>query len=385
MNKAKRGINLVFTFLFLLTASVCIISVKGIDVGNDSSAVNLKKTENTNEETDTFNIVYQTAEKSKKTVRNYLSVLGTPFGIKLYTKGVIVVGSESILTKDGFINPAEAAGLKQGDIITAVNEKPVKRNGELSKYLAESNGKKVVLTVIRDGKEIKVDFKAVLCDNDKRYKAGLWVRDSSAGIGTLSFYDEKLKMFCGLGHGVNDIDTGELVPLLEGEAIGADITGAYKGSQGVIGELIGVFNENIIGSIIENSTKGVYGFYDENTPDNGIIYPIAEKREVKTGKAQMISTIDENGPKLYDIEITKIDSGSSEKNLVINVTDASLIAKTGGIVQGMSGSPVIQDGMLVGVVTHVFVDNPKGGYGIFAETMYDEMTKLYEREMKNAA
>ncbi len=384
MNKAKRGINLVFTFLFLLTASVCIISVKGIDVGNDSSVVNLKKIENTTEETDTFNIVYQTAEKSKKTSKNYLSVLGTPFGIKLYTKGVVVVGSESILTKDGYVNPAEVAGLKQGDIITAVNEKSVKRNGELSKYLAESNGKKVVLTVIRDGKEIKINFEPVLCDNDKRYKAGLWVRDSSAGIGTLSFYDEKMQMFCGLGHGVNDIDTGELVPLLEGEAIGADITGAYKGSQGVIGELIGVFNETVIGSIIENSAKGVYGCC-KIAPGNGILYPVAPKQEVKTGKAQIISTIDENGPKLYDIEITKIDSKSPEKNLVVNVTDASLIAKTGGIVQGMSGSPIIQDGMFVGVVTHVFVDNPKGGFGIFAETMYDEMTKLYEREMKNAA
>lgn len=385
MNRAKRGVNLVFTFLFLLTASVCIISVKGIDNGSDASAVNLKKIENTTQETDAFNIIYQTSKKSKESGRNYLSVLGGPFGIKLYTSGVVIVGSEAILTKDGYVNPAEIAGLKQGDVITRVNGKPIKRNSELSKYLAESNGKKVELTVIRDEKETKIDFIPVLCDNDNRYKAGLWVRDSSAGIGTLSFYNDECKMFCGLGHGVSDIDTGELVPLLEGEAVGAEITGAYKGSEGVIGELIGVFNEDVIGVIVENSTKGVYGFYEKTPPDGGMNYPLAQKREVKTGAAQIISTVDENGPKFYDIEITKIDTSSNEKNLIINVTDASLIAKTGGVVQGMSGSPIIQNGMLVGVVTHVFVDNPKGGYGIFSQSMYDEMMEVYRSEMKNAA
>lgn len=385
MNRAKRGINLIFTFLFLLTASVCVISVKGIDTGNGTLAVNLEKTENATEETDVFNIVYQTTKKSKEQNRNYLCVLGSPFGIKLYTSGVVIVGSESILTKDGYVNPAEKSGLKQGDIITHVDGKPVKRNSELSKLLAESGGKKVTLTVISEGKETQIDFYTVLCDNDKRYKAGLWVRDSSAGIGTLSFYNEKCKMFCGLGHGVNDIDTGELVPLLEGEAVGADITGAYKGSEGVIGELIGMFNETVIGVITENSVKGVYGFYVKDFPGEGLNYPLAQKREVKTGAAQIISTVDENGPKFYDVEITKIDSGSSEKNLVINVTDASLIAKTGGIVQGMSGSPIIQDGMLIGVVTHVFVDNPKGGYGIFSQTMYDEMMEHYMSGMKKAA
>lgn len=385
MNRTKRGINFVFAFLFLFTASVCIISVKGFGENDSVLAVDIEKKLNVTEETDTFNIVYQTTKKSKENDRKYLTVLGTAFGIKLYTNGVIVVGSETILTKDGYVNPAENAALKQGDIITKANGKAINRNSELSKVFANSNGEKIILTVIRDNKEIKLDFYAVLCYDDNRYKAGLWVRDSSAGIGTLSFYDEKINMFCGLGHGVNDVDTGELVPLLEGEAVGADITGAYKGSEGVIGELVGVFNNEVIGSIIENSTKGIYGYNEKDVFDGCIAYPLAEKREVKTGAAQIISTVDENGTKFYDIEITKIDAGSAEKNLVINVTDASLIAKTGGIVQGMSGSPIIQDGMLIGVVTHVFVDNPKGGYGIFSQSMYEEMTKLYQREMKTAA
>ncbi|HZK21702.1 MAG TPA: SpoIVB peptidase [Oscillospiraceae bacterium] len=385
MNRTKRGINLAFAFLFLFTASVCVISVKGFDKNSSVLAVDIEKNLNVTEETDSFNIVYQTTKKSKENDRNYLTVLGSPFGIKLYTNGVIVVGSESILTKDGYENPAENAGLKQGDIITKANNKAINRNSELSKAFADSSGEKVILTVIRDNKEIKLDFNAVLCYDDNRYKAGLWVRDSSAGIGTLSFYNEKNGMFCGLGHGVNDVDTGELVPLLEGEAVGADITGAYKGSEGTIGELVGVFNDELIGSIIENSTKGIYGFSQKQVFSDFTAYPLAEKKEVKTGAAQIISTVDENGSKFYDIEITKIDGSSAEKNLVINVTDASLIAKTGGIVQGMSGSPIIQDGMLVGVVTHVFVDNPKGGYGIFSQSMYEEMTKLYQREMKTAA
>lgn len=314
-----------------------------------------------------------------------VSVGGKPFGIKLYTDGVIIVGCENVVTDKGAVNPAELAGLRNGDVITHINAQRVMRNSEVSSVLSQSSGENIVMTVRRGSETLDINFKTVLCVTDGAYKAGLWIRDSSAGIGTLSFYDAESGLFCGLGHGVCDIDTGELLPLYEGEAVGAKINDIIRGSQGATGELSGTFTDDEIGPVFMNRSDGVYGIM-KSIPEVSREYEIANISEITEGPAQIITTLDANGAKSYDIEITKVNKNSTDsKDLVIKVTDASLIAQTGGIVRGMSGSPIIKDGKLIGVVTHVFVNDPTGGYGIFAVSMYNTMMSQNSETKRNAA
>ena len=402
MKRAKIGVNAVIAVFI----SVC--SLTGVytassytpaqtDIKYEKAAAwNTTAVNGSAEEigrSDTVTIIGGKEQNTENTNRKYLKISGMPFGIKLYLDGVVVAGSEDILTQDGYVNPGETAGLAQGDIITHVNSVRVQKNVELSEELAKCSGKTALLTVEREGNVIYLSFTPVLSYEDNVYKAGLWVKDSNAGIGTVSFFDEDCNMFCGLGHGVCDADTGEITVLSSGEAYTADIIGCKPGTASNIGELSGVFADTYLGEIVLNNSIGVYGIKASSLNENGtllsdetLIYPLAEKNEVHTGGAQILSSVDSEGPALYDIEIVEIkEQTDGGKNLVINVTDTSLISKTGGIVQGMSGSPIIQNGFLAGVVTHVFVDNPKGGYGIFAKTMYDEMTAYTSGYLKNAA
>ena len=198
----------------------------------------------------------------------------------------------------------------------------------------------------------------------------------------MTFYDAERKTFAALGHGVCDVDTGEILPVFEGDIVNAKVNGCYKGQKGKAGELCGVFSSESKGDLYINCTCGVYGVLDE-IPKTDILYPVAFKDEVKKGRAQILSTVDEKGPQMYDIEITKISYENSEdKNLVIKITDEDLLSKTGGIVQGMSGSPIIQNGMLVGAVTHVFIGDPTQGYAIFSRTMLQRMRSADESIQK---
>ena len=314
-------------------------------------------------------------ENTTKNTQQKVFIGGTPIGIKLYCDGVVVVGMDDVLTNAGTVNPAKNAGFKKGDIIKSVDGKTVTKNSEVSFLIEESNGKEMLFTVNRDGAEIQINFKSVYSDTDGRYKAGLWIRDSSAGIGTLTFFTDE-GYFATLGHAVCDIDTGKIMPLSSGEATAAIITGVFKGKEGTAGELNGVLEHETKGRILSNESIGVYGIL--NAPDKtGKSLFVAEPSEVAVGKAQIISTVQNGITEYYDIEITKIDINSTEsKNFVIKVTDAALIEKTGGIVQGMSGSPIIQNGKLVGAVTHVFVNDPTGGYGIFSATMLERINQL---------
>ncbi len=309
--------------------------------------------------------------------RRYAVAGGDVFGLRLYKDGVVVVGMDDVNTAGGTKNPAKAAGLQIGDVITAMNDKKVTRNTEVSAHVQSSGGAPVTLSVKRAGKNLTLTFVPVLSDTDGRYKAGLWVRDSSAGIGTMTFYNNETGIFGGLGHAICDVDTGETMPLMSGDILEAQIRGCYKGTSGYTGELCGNFKDKITGTLLYNETTGVYGVLNE-IPRGTTAIPVATKQEIKAGAAQIISTVDDGGPKYYDIEITKVntDSDSEKKNMVIKVTDADLIAKTGGIVQGMSGSPIIQNGMLVGAVTHVFVNDPTQGYAIFAQIMLDTAAAL---------
>lgn len=310
---------------------------------------------------------------------------GTPFGIKLLTDGVIVVEVSSFETSTGISSPAYDAGIRTGDIIKTINGKKVESNEDIEKIISQSNGSKMNFNIIRDNETKKITVTPKICKTDNLYRVGLWVRDSSAGIGTLTFYNPETNVYAGLGHPVCDVDTGEVLPLLKGEVVGVEINGIKKGKAGYPGELLGSFTINsAIGTLDINSINGLYGCLTSEQFENQAI-PLGMRQEIKTGKAYIYTTIDGNKPQKYEITIEKIDYNESQecKNMVIKVTDKKLLEKTGGIVQGMSGSPIIQNDKLIGAVTHVFVNNPTKGYAIFADTMYNTSFEVLEKN--NAA
>lgn len=310
--------------------------------------------------------------------RDYVAISGELFGLRLFTEGIIIVGIDEVKTAKGNISPARKAGLQKGDVIISIDNVKVKSCNEVSEIIEKSSGRVMKLECSRKGKTFETDFRTAYSETEGKYKAGIWIRDSAAGIGTMTFFDPQRKTFAALGHGVCDVDTGEILPVFEGDIVKADVNGCYKGQKGKAGELCGVFSSESKGVLYLNSKYGVYGELF-SLPETDTLYPVAFNDEVKKGKAQIVSTVDEKGPQLYDIEITKISEENSEdKNLVIKITDDDLLSKTGGIVQGMSGSPVIQDGKLVGAVTHVFINDPTQGYAIFSRTMLQKMRSADE-------
>ena len=331
-----------------------------------------------------FNIFPVKNTKVSVSERKYVVPGGGIFGIRLYTKGVMIVKVESVKTKDGSVNPGLKAGLRGGDIIISVDGKEIQDNASLSNLISSSQGKTMKLLIERNGKTAETDFTPALSE-DSKYKGGLWIRDSTAGIGTMTFYDRTNGIFAGLGHPICDVDTGECMPLSNGDAVNAVIKGCYKGSEGTPGELCGVFSGETLGCLQINGETGIYGILDSYNKNESTL-PVALSSEVTEGHAQIISTVDEKEPQLYDIEITKIyKNAKDQRNMIVRITDKDLISKTGGIVQGMSGSPIIQNGMLVGAVTHVFVDNAKEGYGIFVENMIETEEKLIKELRKQKA
>lgn len=321
---------------------------------------------NDNEEPSNNNSVTKNQNNAETLV--YLG--GFPIGIKLYCDGVVVVDTQNVETSGAVLNPAQKAGILKGDIIKSIDGVKVTTNSEVSKIIEDSNGKELKMQILRNGEIKNVVFSSVYSTVSGGYKAGLWIRDSSAGIGTVTFYTQDGE-FASLGHAVCDVDTGELLPISSGETTDAKITGCYKGKSGAAGELCGILESKSTGKIMVNKSIGIYGVFNE-VDTTKTLYPLCRKNEVKMGAAQIVTTVEEGKQEAFNIEIERIDYISGEnKNLVIKVTDENLIGKTGGIIQGMSGSPIIQNGKLVGAVTHVFLNDPTGGYGIFAETMFE--------------
>lgn len=303
--------------------------------------------------------------------RHYVIPSGEIFGLRLFTEGVVVVKTEKVDSAGGSVSPAENAGIKVGDIIISLDGAKATSSNEVARMLGDNNKTSFKVVFIRNGKHYNTVLNTAYSVSESKNKAGMWIRDSAAGIGTLTFLEPDSKIFGGLGHGVCDIDTGEILPLSDGDIVSAKVCGCYKGENGKAGELCGSFLSESIGILYDNNQKGVYGLMSCTLPRKKAV-PVARKSEIKTGYAQIISTVDEYGPQYYDIEITKISPLNNEnKHMVIKVTDKNLIEKTGGIVQGMSGSPIIQNGALVGAVTHVLINDPQRGYGIFAETMLE--------------
>lgn len=300
----------------------------------------------------------------------YVAVLGEPFGMKIYTNGVMVTSLSDVATENGNVKPAKNAGIKLGDYILSVDGKAVSTNEDLSEIVEGSNGKKLKFEVLRGNTVIVISFCPVKSADTGTYKIGLWVKDSSAGIGTLTFYSPSSDIICGLGHGICEEETGELINVKSGTIVSAEIISSEKGEVGKPGKLNGRIGYQTLGSISKNSQNGVYSKLTGEITFSKLT-EIALKQEVKNGKAQIICTVDGNGPKAYDcvIEVRSSAYHSKTQNLLVTVTDETLLRKTGGIVQGMSGSPILQNGKLVGAVTHVLIDDPTMGYGIFAENM----------------
>lgn len=316
----------------------------------------------------------------------YVSVLGNPFGMKIYTEGVLVIETGEVDNGNGTVEPAKLANIKVGDYIKSVNGTPISCNEDLSEFVINSGGKALNLQVVRDGKTFNTKIAPVL-SIEGMYRVGIWVRDSSAGIGTLTFYSPSTNVVCGLGHGICDSDTNSLLSIHSGELVAAQIVSVEKGSAGAPGELKGKFTYHTIADIALNTDMGVYGnLYGEI--DTANLTEIALRQDVKEGNAQILCTVEGDTPKLYSCTVKKRNSSNNgeTQNLIVTVTDPALINATGGIVQGMSGSPLLQNGKLIGAVTHVLVDDPTKGYGIFAENMLETAQSVAEgQQLKDAS
>lgn len=300
---------------------------------------------------------------------------GISVGVKLNTKGVLVVALSDIESENGkATSPAAQSGIIVGDSILKVNGTEIVNSESLVTEINKYEGQEIEILIERKGQELVRKVKPVNASGGN-YKIGLWVRDSTAGVGTLTFYDEKTKKFAALGHPVTDVDTGTILSINKGEIVSSSIVSIRKGIKGNPGELKGIFvNEDVsLGEVHKNTECGIFGTADKNFVNKKFRKPmkIALRGEIKEGKAQILTTIDDNGPKLYDIEIEKLltQEEPGPKSMVIKVTDPVLLEKTGGIVQGMSGSPIIQNNKIVGAVTHVLINKPDTGYGIYIEWM----------------
>ncbi len=319
-----------------------------------------------------------------KTDRSYVYVGGDLLGIRLKTQGVLIVGTESFESFNGIVSPAVEAGIAVGDILCSIDGKPVSSNEKLSEIIENCNGKTLSAELKRNDSTFTVELKPEISKLTGIYKSGMWIRDSTGGIGTLTYLDASNGIIATLGHGIYDVDTQNLMPSSEGQLVSATLNSITKGTSGKAGELKGSIGDDYYGEIITNCENGIYGHFIM-VNDNNYLTPVAEIKEIKTGKAQIISTVSSEGKKYYDIEIEKIITDSENKNMIIKITDDELLEITGGIVQGMSGSPIIQNGMFVGAVTHVFLNDPTKGYGIFAENMQNTAEKLCIENQENAS
>lgn len=330
-----------------------------------------------------FNAIPIKSSSLNVSERKYVVPSGEILGLRFFTQGVIVVKIDAVDTLSGKTYPAKQAGLAKGDVIISIDKEKVSNSNQVYRILSSGKTDGFEIEYIRGSQKLKTVLIPAFSASENKYKAGMWIRDSAAGIGTMTFYDVQNGTFACLGHGVCDVDTGEILPMSTGDALKAQLTGCNKGKQGKAGELCGVFTDEVIGMIYSNCEKGVYGVTN-GKHSYGDAIPVATKNEVKAGRAHIISTVDADGPDEYEIEILKLIDEDENKNMIIQVTDKRLIEKTGGIVQGMSGSPIIQNGKLVGAVTHVLIGDPTKGYGIFTENML-EMTEKTARSVLQSA
>ena len=306
---------------------------------------------------------------------------GNLIGLKLYTNGVLVIGTSEIKNINGNIEkPFLIADIKEGDIILELDNKKIESSTDIENITNLSKGNSLLLKYSRNNEICYANIKPVEVENGK-YKLGLWVRDSASGVGTMTFYEPETKKFVALGHGISDNDTDKLLDVGNGEIVNSKIVNITKGKQGVPGEIRGsILNETTIGNVIKNSNFGVFGILDNKVStidkyENGIDVELSENIEL--GDATILATAETGIVEEYNIEVTSINLESTDdnKNFQVKITDERLINKTGGIICGMSGCPVIQNNKLIGALTNVLVSDPTIGYGVFADTLVKEMVK----------
>ncbi|RKQ38014.1 SpoIVB peptidase [Oceanobacillus halophilus] len=314
---------------------------------------------------------------------------GQSIGVQLQTLGVLVVGHHLVQTPDGTISPGETAEIKVGDVIVKINGKSIKKMNEIKDYVVKAgeNNEDLNITLKRGNEMIETTLEPILDDKEKEYKIGLYIRDSAAGIGTMTFHEPESKRYGALGHVISDMDTKKPVEINEGTIVRSSVTSIEKGNNGIPGEKQAKFSveENKIGNITKNSPFGIFGKLDKSITNGKYDkpMPIALSHEVKEGPAKILTVVEGEAVQEYDVEIISSvpQKFPATKGMVIQITDEELLDKTGGIVQGMSGSPIIQDGKVIGAVTHVFVNDPTSGYGVHIEWMLqDAGIDVYENQ-----
>lgn len=302
---------------------------------------------------------------------NKIAVSGKTVGIEVNSKGVLVVGFYKV--NDSFI--AEQAGFEIGDIILELNNTKISSISEMIKIINESQSDTVDFSILRDGKQKNISFNLIE-DEDGIVKSGIYVKDKIVGIGTLTYIDPETRIFGALGHEIDERTTAKKFEIEEGHIFDANVVGIEKSSDGDAGEKNARYNkEKIQGTIKENEISGIFGDYT-NTINNTSIYEVGESKDIKKGKAYIKTVIDNDKIEDFEISIINIDKNSDTKNILFEIKDKRLIEKTGGIIQGMSGSPIIQNNKIVGAVTHVIVNDITKGYGIFITTMLKEGDKI---------
>ncbi|MDA1474904.1 SpoIVB peptidase [Bacillus changyiensis] len=367
------------------------LSVKTQKEKNASSeAFTLKKNHHdmklNGKKTGSGELVYDVAgfpvKKTKVNVLSDLKVIpgGESIGVKLHSVGVLVVGFHQINTKDGKKSPGEEAGIMTGDIITKINEKKIEKMNDITPFIqkAGKTGETLQLSVKRDRQKIETKLTPKKDQTENKYRIGLYIRDSAAGIGTMTFFEPTSKKYGALGHVISDMDTKKPIEVENGEIVKSTVTSIEKGTGGNPGEKLARFasERKVIGDINRNSPFGIFGTLHHpiknHIEDKAL--PIAFSNEVKEGPAQILTVIENDKVEKFDIQIvsTTPQKFPATKGMVLKITDSRLLNKTGGIVQGMSGSPIIQNGKVIGAVTHVFVNDPTSGYGVHIEWMLSE-------------
>ncbi len=300
--------------------------------------------------------------------------VGHTIGINIECDGVMVVGAVKIETGDGSISPAREAGIRPGDVITGINSCRICSAADLKAALASADSGELQVKVVRGGAEKCFTMKPHVGEGGK-LELGLWLRDGMTGIGTMTFFDPESGTFGALGHPVSDMDTGVTVPVRKGTIMKSTVSGLVRGAEGSPGQLQGsIDGGNIQGSITSNRESGIFGTLTGGAEPEGQLVPVASEDEIETGAASILCNVSGDDVEEYAIEITRIYTGSkgSCRDMMLRVTDEALLEKTGGILQGMSGSPIIQNGKLVGAVTHVLINDPTMGYGIAIGNMMDD-------------
>lgn len=317
----------------------------------------------------------RTSNVSSK-ITQKVDIVGRCVGLRLYTKGVLVIGMSEVDSINGEkVEPYKNTGIQIGDLIQEMNGIKINNANDVSQIVNRSEGEEISIKYLRENNEIYTTITPVKT-KDNNYLLGLWIRDAASGIGTLTFYDDENNRFAALGHGINDMDTGKLLNIANGELVTCKIVSIVKAREGKVGEIRGTIDEgHKIGDVEKNSDIGVYGnVIEKNFIDTIKIkqVDVASRNEVNVGKAEIYCELEENKVEKYEIEIKKLFKGNykDNKSMLIKITDKRLLEKTGGIIPGMSGTPIIQNGKFVGAITNVLLNNPKQGYAIFADMMF---------------